>query len=216
MEPSRGDRVSRTRRFTFTVLRSEIIIQFSPDVLETGISLCDNSRCLQIIRREQYHENLKLTSPNVIMARPYKIYLFSDSPDRKLIGMARVQINCEVVCKACFTHMLYIWTVIIIIRHTIAIKVIDTHITNSLCCRKILKTQNQQKARGCAGEHRSSLFIGSFRVSWQIVNSVVIFESHFESTLMSDLLSFTIGCRLIPQTAFNEKREDVLLSADNL
>ena len=63
--------------------------------------------------------------------------------------MARIQINCEVVCKACFTHMLYIWTVIIIICHTIAIKVIDTHITNSLGCRKILKTQNQHKASGC-------------------------------------------------------------------
>ena len=60
--------------------------------------------------------------------------------------MARVQINYEVVCKACFTHMLYIWTVIIIIRHTIAIKVIDTYITNSLGCMEILKTQNQHKS----------------------------------------------------------------------
>ena len=124
--------------------------------------------------------------------------------------MSRVQINCEVVYKACFTHMLYIWTVIIIIRHTIAIKVIDTHITNSLCCREILKAQNQHKSRGV---HRSSLSI-SFQVSWQIVNFVAIFESHFESALMSDTLGFTIGSRLKQQTAFNEKRDDVLLSAD--
>lgn len=61
--------------------------------------------------------------------------------------MSRVQINCEVVYKTCFTHMLNIWTVIIIIRHTITIKVIDTYITNSLCCREILKTQ----IKGCEG-----------------------------------------------------------------
>lgn len=65
--------------------------------------------------------------------------------------MSRVQINCEVVYKTCFTHMLNIWTVIIIIRHTITIKVIDTHITNSLGCREILKTQNQHQIKGCEG-----------------------------------------------------------------
>ena len=38
--------------------------------------------------------------------------------------------------------MLYIRTVIIIILYTIAIKVIDTRVSNSSCCRE-MKTQNQ-------------------------------------------------------------------------
>ena len=117
--------------------------------------------------------------------------------------MARVQINCEVVCKACFTHILYIWTVIIIICHTIAIKVIDTHITNSLGCRKILKTQNQHKARGCI---EGVQVVPFYLLPGFMANS--IFRSNirepFESALMSDSLSFTIGSRLMPQTAFND------------
>ena len=54
--------------------------------------------------------------------------------------------------------MLYIRTVIIIILYTIAIKVIDTRVSNSSCCRE-MKTQNQRifksvlafSCNGCKG-----------------------------------------------------------------
>lgn len=48
------------------------------------------------------------------------------------------------------------------------------------------------------------------------MNFVTIFESHFESALMLDSPRFTIGSQLMLKTAFNEKRQGVLLSADNL
>ena len=84
-----------------------------------------------------------------------------------------------------------------------------------LVLQGILKTQNQHKSRGAKGVHRLSLSI-SFQVSWQREKFVAISECHFESALMSNSLSFTIGSRLILQTVFNEKSEDVLLSANNL
>jgi len=96
----------------------------------------------RVCTNTRFETEVRATRKWLIVARPSKRYLYSDPPDRQLIAVSGIQINCEVVCKACFTHMLHIWTLVIIILHTIAVKVIDTHITDSLCCREN-KTQHQ-------------------------------------------------------------------------
>lgn len=62
----------------------------------------------------------------------------------------------------------------------------------------------------------AEVFPISFPVSWQIVKFAVIFERHFASALVLDFLSFTIGSGLMPQPAFTEQNEDVVLLADSL
>ena len=106
--------------------------------------------------------------------------------------------------------MFYIWTVIIIILHTIAIKVIDTRITNSLCYREI-KIQHQLLimplfAFSCNGCRGLPYLVPDF-----MANSEVCSDFRFRvcfGVRFAKLLNW------VSTHATNEQQEEVLLLAD--